>query len=121
MNFETLRRYLLGKTAAVEDRPFGPKALVFKVMGKMFALVPLETRRLHVTLKCDPDLAFHLRGMYGAVRPAYYLNKRHWNTVILDGTIPDNEIFEMIDDSYQLVVKGLKRSDRERLRIISGK
>ena len=115
MKFETLRNYLLNKRAAFEDRPFGPKALVFKVMGKMFALVPLETKRLHVTLKCDPDLALHLRGMYEAVRPAYYLSKRHWNTVILDGSVPEDHVFEMIDDSYDLVVKGLRKADRARI------
>lgn len=115
MTFDSLRKYLLSKKAAVEDRPFGPDVLVYKVMGKMFALAPINSRPASVNLKCDPHLALHLRSMYKAVKPGYHMNKTHWNTVILDGSIPEEELREMIDDSYNLVVKGLKKSDRAKL------
>ena len=115
MEFEKLRAYLLNKKSAIEDFPFGPEAMVFKVMGKMFALIALDELPLRMNLKCDPDLAMHFRAMYEAVNPGYHMNKRHWNTITLDGSIDDGEIFTMIDDSYNLVVKGLKKTDREKL------
>jgi predicted DNA-binding protein (MmcQ/YjbR family) len=85
--------------------------MVFKVRDKIFALVFLEDSPLSINLKCDPDLAKHLRGFYNAVEPVHHMNKRHWNTVSFDGSIPDEEIFAMISESYDLVVKGLKDSD----------
>jgi len=115
MRLETLRTYLLKKKGATEECPFGPETLVFKVAGKMFALVAWEETPLRMTLKCDPDLALHLRANYKAVQPGYYMNKEHWNTITLDGTIPNDEIQGMIDDSYDLVVTGLKKSDRQEL------
>ncbi len=89
--------------------------MVFKVAGKMFALVFLEDSPLSINLKCDPDLAMHLREFYTAVQPGYHMNKKHWNTVILDGSVPDDDIFSMADDSYDLVVNGLKKADKQRL------
>ena len=115
MKLETLHTNLLTKKGTTEETPFGPDALVFKVMGKMFALVAWQERPLKITLKCDPDLALTLRHKYQAIQPGYHMNKEHWNTVTLDGTIPEDFILAMIDDSYKLVVKGLKRSDRRRL------
>jgi predicted DNA-binding protein (MmcQ/YjbR family) len=115
MEFESLREYLLEKRGAYEDFPFGPSAIVFKVMGKMFALMPLDETPPRINLKCDPELALHLRGAYKAVLPGYHMNKKYWNTVIMDHSIPDRDLFSMIDDSYNLVVKGLKRADRTRL------
>ncbi len=112
---EPLRDYLLAKPGSTEERPFGPDALVFKVMGKMFALVAWQAQPLTISLKCDPHLAEMLRTTYSAVRPGYHLNKRHWNTVTLDDSIPSAEIREMIDNSYALVVKGLTKADREKL------
>ncbi|MEZ4676924.1 MAG: MmcQ/YjbR family DNA-binding protein [Caldilineaceae bacterium] len=112
---KTLRAYLLKKAGTTEEQPFGPTALVFKVLGKMFALVAWQSAPLTISLKCDPHLAELLRTTYAAVEPGYHLNKRHWNTVTLDASIPEVEIKEMIDASYALVVKGLKQSDRERL------
>lgn len=88
---------------------------MFKVEGRMFALVPLEGHPGSVNLKCDPDLALELRGRYLAVRPGYHQNKRHWNTVELDGSIDDGELRWMIEHSYQLVVAGLPRAVRTRL------
>jgi predicted DNA-binding protein (MmcQ/YjbR family) len=100
---------------AVEDYPFGDDVAVFKVGGKMFALVPLTGEPGSVNLKCDPEWALELRTIYPAVRPGYHQNKRHWNTVELDGTIDDDELREMIDHSYQLVISGLPQSQRARL------
>jgi predicted DNA-binding protein (MmcQ/YjbR family) len=119
MEFESLRSYLIKKKGAYEDFPFGPEVMVSKVNGRMFALVFLEDSPLSMNLKCDPDLAMHLREVYKAVRPGYHMNKRHWNTIILDGSIPDDEIFALIDDSYQLVVKGLKKADKLNLEKLS--
>lgn len=115
MKFESLREYLLEKKGAYEDFPFGPSAIVFKVMGKMFALVPLDETPPRINLKCDPELALHLREAYGAVLPGYHMNKRHWNTIVLDGSIPDEDLMSMIDDSYSLVKMGLKKADRLKL------
>jgi predicted DNA-binding protein (MmcQ/YjbR family) len=115
MELEFVRSYLLKKKGATEDLPFGPEALVFKVMGKMFALLAWQQTPLRISLKCDPDHALALRDIYEAVQPGYYMNKKHWNTITLNGSIPDDEILKMIDDSYRLVVKGLKKADREKL------
>jgi predicted DNA-binding protein (MmcQ/YjbR family) len=104
----------MSKKGAFEDRPFGPDAAVFKVMGKMFGLIG-DGDPLAVNLKCDPDEAVFLRQMYPAVQPGYHMNKRHWNTVTVDGTIPDDEILQMVDASYNLVVKSLKKADRDAL------
>jgi predicted DNA-binding protein (MmcQ/YjbR family) len=100
---------------AVEDYPFRDDAAVFKIGGKMFALVMLTGEPGSLNLKCDPDWALELRAMYPAVRPGYHANKRHWNTVDLDGTVEDAELREMIDLSYELVVNGLSRNERARL------
>ncbi len=115
MEFESLRAYLLNKKGAFEDFPFGPEVMVFKVRGKMFALVALAESPLRINLKCDPELALHLREFYKAIQPGYHMNKKHWNTVTLDNSIPYEEILTMIDDSYDLVVKGLKKSDKGKL------
>jgi predicted DNA-binding protein (MmcQ/YjbR family) len=113
----TLRAYCGSKTGAEETFPFDDNALVFKVMGKMFALMPINApdNRPSVSLKCDPALAQILRQTYSAVEPGYHLSKKHWNTVTVDGSILDDEIYEIIDNSYDLVVKSLKKVDRERL------
>ncbi len=100
---------------AVEDQPFGDGVAVFKVGGKMFALVPLAGEPDSVNLKCDPDWALELRAVYAAVRPGYHMNKRHWNTIDLDGTMGGAELREMIDHSYELVVSRLPRAERDRL------
>jgi predicted DNA-binding protein (MmcQ/YjbR family) len=98
---------------AVEDYPFGDGVAVFKVGGRMFALVPLDASPGTMNLKCDPELALELRARYpGAVRPGYHQNKRHWNTIDLDGTVGDDELREMIDHSYELVVSKLPRAVR---------
>lgn len=122
LNRKTLQSYCASKLGVTEEYPFDEVTLVLKVMGKMFALIPYEPYegRDHeqpprLNLKCDPVLAEVLRNTYDAVQPGYHMNKRHWNTVIVDGSIPPDEVYEMIDHSYDLVVKGLKKADRERL------
>lgn len=118
MDMEALRALLLSKTGAVEEMPFGPEALVYKVVGKMFALLAWQSDPLHLTLKCDPAYAEMLRQRYEAVQPGYYMNKRHWNTIALDGSIPEAGIRSMVDESYELVVQGLKKADRETLQAL---
>jgi predicted DNA-binding protein (MmcQ/YjbR family) len=103
------------KPGSAEDYPFGDEVAVFKVAGKMFALVPLGPAPGSVSLKCDPGLAADLRGRYAAITPGYHLNKRHWNTVALDGSVPDEEVLELVDHSYDLVLVGLTRAQREQL------
>lgn len=92
------------KPGATESTPFGPEHLVFKIDGKMFALASLDKFPPQVNLKCDPDRALELRDRYEAIMPGYHMNKRHWNTLILDGSLPDKLIRDLIDHSYQLVV-----------------
>lgn len=116
MNTVSLRQHLLEKPGATEDFPFGPEVTVFKVGGKMFALMPTDAVPLTVSLKCDPDDALALRAMYpDAVQPGYHLNKRHWNTVTLDGTVPEDVVLDMIEESYQLVLGSLTRAVRNTL------
>ena len=100
---------------SVEDAPFGDEVAVFKVGGKMFALVMLAGEPGSVNLKCDPDWALELRARHDAIRPGYHMNKRHWNTVELDGTVDDEDVREMIDHSYDLVVRGLPKKKRDDL------
>ncbi len=116
MNLEFLRKFLLKKKGTTEETPFGPEALVYKVMGKMYALIAWEENPLRISLKCAPDFALALRAKYPAITAGYHMNKRHWNTIMLDGSVPEDEILEMIDDSYSLVVKGLRKADRENLK-----
>lgn len=115
MDLEALHTYLHSKKAVTEGLPFGPDVLVLKVMGKMFALVSLDDIPPRVNLKCDPEEALVLRDRYDAVLPGYHMNKKHWNTVILDGSIPRDEVMAMIDASYGLVVKGLTKAKRREL------
>jgi predicted DNA-binding protein (MmcQ/YjbR family) len=102
MNIEILREYCISKKGATESFPFGEETLVFKVTGKIFALVNLDGD-LSINLKCDPVLAIDLRERYSAVTPGYHMNKKHWNTVLLDGSVPDKEVFSWIDHSYNLI------------------
>src|SRR5919112_6316258 len=104
MDAAGLRAWCLQQPGAGEGFPFGPEHSVFKVSGKMFALSALERTPLEVSVKCDPDLAVELRRSYAAIRPGYHLNKRHWNTVTIDGTLADQLVRDLIEDSYDLVV-----------------
>jgi predicted DNA-binding protein (MmcQ/YjbR family) len=115
MQVDVFRDYCLKKRGVTEDTPFGDDHLVFKVGGKMFALVTLEEVPASANLKCDPDLALELRDRYEQVRPGYHMNKKHWNSVDIESGIPDAEIRKMIDHSYDLVVQRLPNATRERL------
>ena len=115
MNPGELREHCLSFAGAEETFPFGPGTSVFKVAGRMFALSQLSAESLRVSLKCEPELAEVLREAHPAVMPGYHLNKRHWNTVIIDGSLPGEAIREMIEDSYDLVVGKLPRARRRAL------
>lgn len=115
MNASELRHRCLSFNGAVETFPFGPRTSVFKVGEKMFALSRLDAESLQVSVKCEPRLAEALRAAHAAVIPGYHLNKRHWNTVIVDGSLPDETVGDMIEDSYDLVVSSLSRSRQEAL------
>jgi predicted DNA-binding protein (MmcQ/YjbR family) len=106
---DALREYCLAKGKDVtEGFPFGEDHLVFKVRQKMFLLLSLDDHPQSMNVKCDPERAIELRERYAAVRPGYHMNKKHWNTVVFDGSIPPKELREMIDHSYDLVRGGVK-------------
>jgi predicted DNA-binding protein (MmcQ/YjbR family) len=115
MDAGELRAWCLRQPGATEEFPFGPEHSVFKVAGKMFALSALGRTPLEVSVKCEPELAVGLRDSYRAIRPGYHLNKRHWNTLTLDGGLPDQLVRDLIEDSYALIVTALPRRVRERL------
>jgi predicted DNA-binding protein (MmcQ/YjbR family) len=115
MDAAELRQWCLHQAGAVEDFPFGPETSVFKVAGKVFALSPLGRVPLRVSLKCEPELAVSLREGYRAIRPGYHLHKRHWNTITLDGSVPDELVRDLVEDSYDLVVGALPKRVREQL------
>ena len=121
MNLADTRAYLLNKPEALEDFPFGPDVAVMKVGGKMFATLVQGPEHPRMNLKCDPHEAEILRDLFSAVLPGYHMNKRHWNTVLLDGSIPRGEIERMIDNSYALVVGKLPRAQRQALEIRHGR
>ena len=111
-----LRTYCLSKPAVEETLPFGPDTLVFKVAGKVFLLAGLDNDPLSFNVKCDPDLAIELRERYDAVQPGYHMNKKHWNTVTVDGSVSGKLLKEWIDHSYELVVDSLPAKVRAELR-----
>ena len=115
MNVEEIRDYCLSKKAVTESTPFDDVTLVFKVAGKMFAILPLDETRLSITLKCDPEKAVALREKYPAVKPGYHTSKKHWNSTAIDGSVDKSLILEWIDHSWEMVVKGLTRKQRELL------
>ncbi len=115
MEWRTVRSLCVGFPGAQETFPFSPGMSVFKVEGKMFALSRGDEEPLRVSLKCEPLLAQQLRAAHPAITAGYHLNKRHWNTIVLDGSIPDQLIADMIEDSYDLVVSSLPRSKRRAL------
>jgi len=114
LNIEAFRSYCLSKKGVTEEFPFDENTLVYKVMGKMFALTDLEQFE-SINLKCDPERAMQLREEFPAVLPGYHMNKKHWNTVLMDGSIPEKTIRSWIDDSYDLVVASLGKSLRQEL------
>jgi predicted DNA-binding protein (MmcQ/YjbR family) len=115
MDLKALLTHCLAKPGASESHPFGPGALVMKVGGKMFAIIGEDTEPLTISLKCEPEIALVLRKSHQSVRPGYHLNKRHWNTVTLDGAVPDEQVLEWVDDSYDLVVDALPQRIRDEI------
>lgn len=115
MNIEQFRDYCLSKKGVEECFPFDESTLVFKVMGKMFALTGLNREEFKVNLKCDPERAILLREEFEEVQAGYHMSKKHWNTVSFEGLLEDRMLLELIDHSYDLVVKTLKKKDRELL------
>ncbi len=114
MNIETFRNYCLSKKGVTEEFPFGEDTLVFKVIGKMFALTNVD-RFYSINLKCDPEEAVVLRETYAAVTPGYHMNKVHWNSIIMDGSVNDVLICDWVDKSYDLVVKKLPSKHKKLL------
>ena len=121
MNGEQARTYFLSLPESLEDFPFGPDTPVFKIKKKMFGFLRYKNGIAHINLKCKPDEAMVIRDIFEAVIPGYHMNKEHWNTVILNGTVPREEIEKMIDTSYSLVVGNIRKSDRLALEIKYGK
>ncbi len=111
MDIESFRTYCLAKKGVTESLPFDENTLVFKVMGKMFSITDIDLFE-SINLKCLPEKAISLREQYPAVQPGYHMNKQHWNTVTMDGSIPDKLVKAWIDESYELVVSGLPKKDR---------
>ena len=119
MHIEQLRDYCIAKKGVTEHFPFDDVTLVFKVMNKMFALTGLdswEKGETKVNLKCDPDKSLELRGEYKSINPGWHMNKKHWNTVTLNNDVSDDFAFELIDHSYDLIVKGLTKKLQEELK-----
>ncbi len=115
LNIEEFRAYCIQKNGTTEELPFGEYTLVFKVMGKIFSLTDMESKPLSFNVKCDPQKAIELRESYTCVQPGYHMNKKHWNTVIADGSVSRQLLHEWIDHSYDLVVASLPKAQRQKL------
>lgn len=113
MNIETLREYCLSKAGAEETLPFGPDTLVYKVGGKAFLLTGLDSEELRFNVKCDPDKALELREEFPCVLPGWHMNKKHWNTIVVDGSVSVKQLKEWIDHSYNLVVGGQSKTKKK--------
>lgn len=118
MNIEELRDYCIAKPGVTEEFPFDETTLVFKVMGKMFVFTNLDGD-WKLNLKCDPEWAMELREMYPAVQPGYYMNKKLWNSVVMDGSLQSKLVLEMVDHSYQQVINKLTKRQKEELRTLT--
>ncbi len=109
MNIEAIREYCLSKPEAEETFPFGPDTLVYKVNGKAFLLTGLDSEQFRFNVKCDPDKALELREEFPCVLPGWHMNKKHWNTIVVDGSVSFKQLKEWIDDSYNLISKKKKK------------
>jgi len=116
MDIESLREYCLKKPAVEETFPFGPETLVYKVGGKIFLITSLDSESFRFSVKCDPEKVIELRERYECVQPGYHLNKKHWNTILVDGTVSNSILKEWIDDSYHLIVESLPAKAREQVK-----
>ena len=116
MDFLSAQKLLAGKPQAKENFPLGPEVAVYKVCHKMFATLAVEDGLPRINLKCDPDEAIRLRDTYPAIQPGHHMNKKHWNTVYLDGSLDSALVAQLIDDSYELVINNLPTAELERLK-----
>lgn len=119
MNIEELRERCLNLKGVEEGFPFDEETLVFKVMGKMFCLAGLENNPVQFNVKCDPEKAIELREEYSGVRPGYHMSKKHWNTVVFDGSVTDEQAWEWVLHSYELVVQSLPKKVQEQMKNVS--
>jgi len=119
MDSKVLLTYCLNKPGVEETYPFGFDVTVLKLMDKVYALISVRDDQLNLSLKCDPELAEVIRNQYPSITPGYHLNKRHWNTLIIDGSIPDDEIRSQIDHSYALIAKSLSRTQKKALELLN--
>ena len=117
MDIEQLREYCLSKPGTEETLPFGPDTLVYKVCGKVFLLTGLDSEEFRFNVKCDPDKAIELREQFSCVLPGYHMNKKPWNTIIVDGSVSSKQLKEWIDHSYELVVESLSKKIRENMNL----
>jgi predicted DNA-binding protein (MmcQ/YjbR family) len=115
MNIETLQEYCLSKPGVEETLPFGPDTLVYKIKGKAFLLTSLDSEEFRFNVKCDPDKALELREEFPCVLPGWHMNKKHWNTIVVDGSVSSKQLKEWIDHSYELVVQSLPKNLKEEL------
>lgn len=115
MNIEELRNYCLSLKGVTESLPFGPETLVFKVMNKVFLLTGLDNEPLQFNAKCEPEKAIELREQYPCVIPGYHMNKKHWNTIVVDGSVSNDVLKQWINDSYKLVANGLTKKEKQEL------
>ena len=118
MNIESLQQYCLAKKGVTEETPFGPDNLVYKVGGKMFLLASLDTIPLRFNVKCDPEEAVQLRDAYSCVLPGYHMSKKHWNTIVADGSVADKLLQQWIDASYTLVFDSLPNKTKQEISLI---
>lgn len=118
MSINELEKFLLEKEQVIKTFPFGEETMVFKVKNKIFALLTLKEEYIHISLKCQPQEALIYRELYSCVSAGYHLNKKHWNTVIIDGSMRKEILLEMIDDSYSLVVKKLSLKNQKELKAL---
>jgi predicted DNA-binding protein (MmcQ/YjbR family) len=117
MNAETLRTYCLQLKGVEEGQPFGENTVVYKVGGKMFLLLALDAVPLQFNAKCDPDNALELRNQYNCVLPGFHMNKKHWNTILVDGTVSDKLLLQWVNDSYNLVYESLPKKIKAELAV----
>lgn len=115
MSFDQIYEYCMAKKGVEPTFPFDEVTLVFKVLGKMFALIPTEKVPVTISLKCDPERSLELRDQYSDIEGAYHMSKKHWNMINCEGEVPPKLLFELVDHSYDLVVSKMKKSDRELL------
>jgi len=115
MNIEEIRDYCIRKPDTTESLPFGPDVIVFKTNDKIFLLLPLDSESIQFNVKCDPEFAIQLREEFNCVLPGYHMNKKHWNTILVNGTVSDSKLKEWIDHSYELVRSRSKSRKQNRL------